>query len=234
MTGRRLKRGEYRASLGHYYGTPKEVWGFRTRASAQSVPRLRPTFSPPIAACSSSRRICPTSQLRKVIRSLGAEHVIYNQWHAGLRVHRAYVTVHLDRARRVYLSKNRAVPARLLPGDFDKSLDQGRGGHRCTAIATATAARCAGARDRAAVVPVSQSAGAGVESAPHASHAARRMDRLRQRTQRRIAQQIRQSRRSQDGSRSRVRPQSGDRAGRLCAAVDAQAAGSASAALDVP
>ena len=37
MPGIRLKRGEYRASAGRYYGTPKEVWGFRTRASSQPV-----------------------------------------------------------------------------------------------------------------------------------------------------------------------------------------------------
>jgi Zn-dependent metalloprotease len=71
-------------------------------------------------------------QLRKVISSLGGYHVIFNQVHDGLRVHRGYVTVHIDRAGRVFLSKNRAVPARLLPDTFispltrDKALSKAR------------------------------------------------------------------------------------------------------------
>jgi len=122
MAARRLKRGEYRASMGRYYGTPKEVWGFRTRASTQPIAKTAATFLAANRGLFELEDDLSNLALRRVIRSLGAEHVIYNQWHAGLRVHRAYVTVHLDRARRVYLSKNRAVPARLLPGEFESRL----------------------------------------------------------------------------------------------------------------
>src|SRR5215212_5978902 len=104
MTGRRLARGEYRAAVGRYYGTPKEVWGFRTRASPHSVAKTATDFLAANRSLFELEEDLSNLALRKVIRSLGAEHVIYNQWHAGLRVHRAYVTVHLDRARRVYLS----------------------------------------------------------------------------------------------------------------------------------
>jgi hypothetical protein len=59
-----------------------------------------------------------TGSLRpaRVIHSLGATHVILQQWLHGARVHRAYVTVHMGRDRRVYMVKNRAMPAALLPG----------------------------------------------------------------------------------------------------------------------
>jgi hypothetical protein len=51
----------------------------------------------------------------RVIESLGAHHVIFQQVHQGQRVHRAYLTVHLARDGRVYLVKNRVVPVALLP-----------------------------------------------------------------------------------------------------------------------
>jgi len=50
----------------------------------------------------------------RIIHSLGATHVILQQWLHGARVHRAYVTVHIGRDRRVYMVKNRAMPAALL------------------------------------------------------------------------------------------------------------------------
>jgi hypothetical protein len=53
-------------------------------------------------------------RLRRIIRSLGAWHVIFSQRHRHQFIHRAYVTVHMD-SRRAVLIKNRAVPRRLLP-----------------------------------------------------------------------------------------------------------------------
>ncbi len=52
---------------------------------------------------------------RKTLTSAGAHHVILSQRLRGVRIHRAYVTVHMDRAQRIYLVKNRAVPADFLP-----------------------------------------------------------------------------------------------------------------------
>ncbi|MEX0677932.1 MAG: M36 family metallopeptidase [Pirellulales bacterium] len=52
---------------------------------------------------------------QKTILSLGARHVIWQQMHAGRRVHRAYVTVHVGNRGQIYLAKNRAVPRPLLP-----------------------------------------------------------------------------------------------------------------------
>jgi len=122
--GLRLKRGHYKSVPGKYYGTPKEVWGFRT-ASARGSPRsIARAF---VAANSDLFKLEPHLAglgVRRVIPSLGAAHVIMQQIHVGRRVHRGYVTVHIDRAGRVYLAKNRAVPARLLPASFDKRIDR--------------------------------------------------------------------------------------------------------------
>jgi hypothetical protein len=122
MAGRRLQKGQYRATPGKHYGTPKEVWGFRTRASAQAVKTVAVGFLQGNRDLFELEDDLANLQLRKVIRSLGAEHVIFSQFHGGLRVHRGYVTVHLDRDRRVYLTKNRAVPARLLPEVFESRI----------------------------------------------------------------------------------------------------------------
>ena len=124
MAGRQLRKGQYRSTPGKYYGTPKEVWGFRTRASARPVRAVAVDFLIANRDLYELESDLTNLQLRKVIRSAGAEHVIFSQFHGGLRVHRGYVTVHMDRERRVYLSKNRAVPARLLPAAFDSRISR--------------------------------------------------------------------------------------------------------------
>src|SRR5262249_36833756 len=53
-------------------------------------------------------------QRSRVIESLAAHHIIHQQQLHGIPIHRAYVTVHMDRQGRVYLVKNRAVPSDLL------------------------------------------------------------------------------------------------------------------------
>lgn len=114
---RKLRKHQYKTVPGRYYGTPKEVWGFasdRGRGDAESIALrflksnssllgLRPDLS-------GLRRRKP-----RVIRSLASTHVIFQQNHQRHRVHRAYVTVHIGRDRRVYMTKSRAMPTRLLP-----------------------------------------------------------------------------------------------------------------------
>ncbi len=56
-----------------------------------------------------------TQRQPRIIHSLGAAHVILQQTYRRLRIHRAYVTVHIASDNRVYLSKNRAVPVEFLP-----------------------------------------------------------------------------------------------------------------------
>src|SRR4029077_21063445 len=52
--------------------------------------------------------------VRRVIHAQGADHVILQQLWRRRRIHRAYVTVHIGRDRRVYLVKSRAVAEDVL------------------------------------------------------------------------------------------------------------------------
>ncbi len=124
MVSRQLSRGQHKSVHGEFYGTPKEVWGFRTRASAAKPNEVARDFLLANAELFALVPDLSELQVRRVISSLGAEHVILNQIHAGIRVHRAYVTVHMDRARRVYLAKNRSVPPWLLPDAFETRLSE--------------------------------------------------------------------------------------------------------------
>jgi Zn-dependent metalloprotease len=110
-----LKLRAYKVVPGQYYGTPKEVWGFRlapARGRPASIAREFIAANAPLLGLEGIRN---RLRLTRVIESVGARHAIFQQRHAGLRVHRAYVTVHMDRRHRVYMAKNRAVPSGLLP-----------------------------------------------------------------------------------------------------------------------
>jgi hypothetical protein len=109
------KLSRFKIVPGRYYDTPKELWGFRSDpgdGNAQSVARAfleanRETLGVELPSLS------PKPQ--RIVRSLGAEHVIFQQRWKRRRIHRAYVTVHIGlRDRRVYLVKNRAAPRDVL------------------------------------------------------------------------------------------------------------------------
>ncbi len=112
---RPLASGAYRVIPGRYYGTPKEVFGFRTPAGRGTPERIARAFLAANAALFGIAGQIRSLELRRVVESLGAHHVIFSQVHAGKLIHRAYLTVHIARDRRVYLAKNRAVPKSRLP-----------------------------------------------------------------------------------------------------------------------
>ncbi len=143
-TASRLRRGGYKSIAGKYYGTPKEVWDFRTAASGDAPERIARAFIVANAALYGLESGVSELKTPRVIRSLGASHVIFGQVHAGYRVHRAYVTVHMDRRGRVYLSKNRSVPPRLLPARFSRKIGRDE--------AIARARRSLPKRDRSSAV----------------------------------------------------------------------------------
>ena len=120
----RLKRGRYTAIGGKYYRTPKELWNFRTAASRRSPESIAREFIVANAALFELEAGVSELAVQRVIRGLGATHVIFRQVHDGYRVHRGYVSVHMDRSGRAYLSKNRSMPAHLLPGKFEKNIDR--------------------------------------------------------------------------------------------------------------
>jgi Zn-dependent metalloprotease len=125
IAGARLKRGLYKSVRGEFYGTPKEVWGFRTARAAGLPEQAARNFLSANSELFELEENLAGLRRRRVIRSLGANHVIFSQVHAGYRVHRGYVTVHMDRAGRAFLAKNRSVPARLLPPAFRAKVGRG-------------------------------------------------------------------------------------------------------------
>jgi hypothetical protein len=117
-----LAASSFKAIPGKNYATPKELWGFR---SDRGVGRPRSIAWQFLQA--NREHLGMTSpldrlDLRRVIHGLGADHVIYQQIWRRRRIHRAYVTVHIGRDRRVYLVKSRLVPEDLLRRTHEPSL----------------------------------------------------------------------------------------------------------------
>ena len=120
----RLKRRGYKQVPGEFYGTPKEVWGFRTEASGSAPRGIARDFLGANTDLFEIEEGRAGLEIQRVIRSLGATHIILKQVHKGRGIHRAYMSVHMDRSGRVFLAKNRTVPARLLPAVFEKRIDR--------------------------------------------------------------------------------------------------------------
>lgn len=107
---RALRPRDFQIVPGQYYGSPKEVWGFRSAKSSGLPRQIALRFLRANRALLKLDDVLPALRLRRVIESVGARHVILEQRFRRLRIHRAYVTVHLSREGRVFLVKNRAVP----------------------------------------------------------------------------------------------------------------------------
>src|SRR5689334_21062421 len=109
----RLVPGQYREIAGINYDTPKELWGFRINGGPGEPQDIARTVLDANAKLLGLEQF-PIRQ-RQIIPSLGGWHVIYDQVrHDGIRIHRAYVSVHMNLRHEVYLVKNRAVPVKVL------------------------------------------------------------------------------------------------------------------------
>jgi len=104
---------------GKHYGSPREIWGFRSRRGRGAATAIAQRFLGANAELLGLEGVQKFLTRQKIIHSLGASHVIFQQRHLRVRVHRAYVTVHVARDRRVYLVKNGAMPRHLLPKKLD-------------------------------------------------------------------------------------------------------------------
>lgn len=115
---RALRKGSFKTVPGESFGTPKELWGFRSPRGRGSPEGIARDF---LAANGALLGIDGESgvELQRKLASLGADHLIFQQILLGRRVHRAYVTVHVGRDKRVYLTKNRALPTERLPTEAD-------------------------------------------------------------------------------------------------------------------
>jgi hypothetical protein len=109
----------YSHEPGEYYGTPKQIWGFRTPAQPGRPDRIARLFLRANAGLFELDPKLAGLHYDRTVHGLGATHVIFQQHVLGYPVHRAYVSVHIDRAGRVYLSKNRAMPAAMCPTSSD-------------------------------------------------------------------------------------------------------------------
>jgi hypothetical protein len=87
-SGLRLKRGRYKTIAGQYYRTPKEIWNFRTAAREGAPESTAREFIVANAALFKLEEGVSELAVQRVIRNLGATHVIFNQVHDRYRVHR--------------------------------------------------------------------------------------------------------------------------------------------------
>jgi hypothetical protein len=121
-----LRIRQSREVPGRNYSTPKELWGFRLAAqSGRPTAVAREVLSANCATLGLDG-ILKELDARRCIGSAGGWHVIFSQNHLGRFIHRAYVTVHMDMQKRVYLVKNRAVPAPMLPPRADVRINAAR------------------------------------------------------------------------------------------------------------
>jgi hypothetical protein len=121
----KLTRGEYRADRGsrvRAYGTPKELWGFRLAVPRGNPERIAKAFLKANADTLGIEDVLPRLKKRAVLHGVGATHVILQQIHDRVRIHRGFVTVHIARNSEIYLVKSRATPPAHLPKDTRFSL----------------------------------------------------------------------------------------------------------------
>lgn len=98
---------------GFTYNTPKELWGFLT-PPGRGLPRKIAHDVLNANADTLGLDGLTLTAWRHIV-SIGADHVILSQRLDDKPIHRAYVTVHMDKRGRVYLIKNRAIPKAFLP-----------------------------------------------------------------------------------------------------------------------
>lgn len=111
----KLQRGAYRVDPGRAYRSPKEIWGFRERVPRGDPVEVAKAFLEANVETLKIQDALPNLRLRALVRGVGATHVILQQRHERIRVHRGFVTVHISRDNEAYLVKSRAAPARHLP-----------------------------------------------------------------------------------------------------------------------
>jgi len=121
-----LAARSFKAIPGKSYATPKELWGFRSERGTGTPRSIAWQFLQANREHLGITDVLDRLDLRRVIHGLGADHVIYQQLWRRRRIHRAYVTVHIGRDRRVYLVKSRAVPEDILRETHEPALPERR------------------------------------------------------------------------------------------------------------
>jgi hypothetical protein len=110
-----LKIRRYRQVPGQYYGTPKELWNLSLPPQSGSPQQAAMAALRANAALLGLSPDLEGLSVRRLKHTVAGWHVIFEQKHHGIPIRRGYVTVHMDLRKAVYMIKNRAVPASLLP-----------------------------------------------------------------------------------------------------------------------
>jgi len=125
-----LQPGTYRIVRGDDRTISREVWGFRTRPLARATldksgaHDIAREFLAAHVMLLRLRELLDDLREPRILEGLGGFHVLFRQNHLGLKIHRAFVTVHMDRAGRVYLVKESVVPKRHLSDEFTFRIGQ--------------------------------------------------------------------------------------------------------------
>ena len=122
---KKLRTQTFKSIPGKYYATPKELLGFRSNRWAGPPAAIARAFLEANRETLGIAAALDRLEVRRVIRGLGADHVILQQRWRRRRIHRGYVTVHIGHDRRVYLVKSRAVPDDVLRGTEEPRLTRG-------------------------------------------------------------------------------------------------------------
>lgn len=123
---RKLGAKSFKSIPGKYYGTPKELWGFRSDRGDGTPSTIAREFLEANQETLGITSALDRLDVRRVIHGRAADHVILQQLWRRRRIHRGYVTVHIGRDRRVYLVKSRAVPDDVLRQAEEPRLASGR------------------------------------------------------------------------------------------------------------
>ena len=84
-----LRAGTFSVVPGAFYGSPKEVWGFRSPPRNGPPTTIAREFLAANVALLKLEGVLARLKLRRVIESVGAWHVIFEQRHLRRRIHRA-------------------------------------------------------------------------------------------------------------------------------------------------
>ena len=123
-----LTPGSFKSVDGRNYGTPKEVWGYRSPSVPGSPVAVARAFIAANEDLLGSDGVALGDP--RVVESLGAHHVIFQQRHLRQRVHRAYVTTGQCTAQNpqypfalwpastliAHLARSASIPARPVVG----------------------------------------------------------------------------------------------------------------------
>ena len=132
---RKLTAKSFKSIPGKYYRTPKELWGFRSDRGDGAPSAIARAFLEANHETLGITSALDRLDVRRVIRGQGADHVILQQRWRRRRIHRAYVTVHIGRDRRVYLVKSRAVPEDVLRHAEEPRIASARAARTALALA---------------------------------------------------------------------------------------------------